>query len=306
MRLFALFRDKPYESQVILLISILGVVRMVIALVIDFARVVVHPMEIITDLVLFSLFLGLLLVGVRKMRIKTINPVFGFGLTALLALNFLQFNGLFDNARFNFLLGFYVLGLLYSGKWLLAHLITHSVIGVVISYLNIYRPHTIEFFSLGIAPSPTEFWFAILASAVLMFYLKTITKAEIDKNEQLLGRLAKNVARAQELNEELIRQADALRGAHEQLEREVLKKTEALKRQQESIEQYTLLHTSVLNTPLTELTTAVNGLPDTAPLAPLAKASQYELQAVFEAIRDTLTAREQLIRTKVAKNERAA
>jgi hypothetical protein len=166
----------------------------------------------------------------RNARIYRIHPIIGFLFTALLALNFLQFDGLLGNARFNYYLGYFIVGLLYTGKWFILHMVVHTVVMVVIAVSSGLKLSWIEPVNLNVSLDASDFFFALLTSGLLTYYLKTIILREIAKTETLAQQLSINVSTAKSTNKLLREQSELLRVTQAHLEEEVNQRTRALVR----------------------------------------------------------------------------
>ena len=299
MSLFSKIRSKSYETQIVLLVAFLGIARLVLAVAIDVAKQTPNAIEIITDSALLFLFIGLLFLTYTKATFKSIHPSFGFILTILLGLNFIEFNGIFGFTRFNFYCGFFVIGLLYNSRWLIIHITFQSIIMILLAYGTAHQLSWLTKFSLGNNLDITEFIFAVIVLGILAFYLKNITVHEINKYDHLNVDLSKNVRQAKQTNQLLITKTNELREAQQNLASEVSKRTKLLDNQQKAIESYIYMNTSVLHAPMDELNKAIELLPVDQPLSAMLLASRIELNEVLRSIKNTLDAQQELDRNKI-------
>ena len=299
MSLFSKIRSKSYETQIVLLVAFLGIARLVLAVAIDVAKQTPNAIEIITDSALLFLFIGLLFLTYTKATFKSIHPSFGFILTILLGLNFIEFNGIFGFTRFNFYCGFFVIGLLYNSRWLIIHITFQSIIMILLAYGTAHQLSWLTKFSLGNNLDITEFIFAVTVLGILAFYLKNITVHEINKYDHLNVDLSKNVRQAKQTNQLLITKTKELREAQQNLALEVSKRTKLLDNQQKAIESYIYMNTSVLHAPMDELNKAIELLPVDQPLSAMLLASRIELNEVLRSIKNTLDAQQELDRNKI-------
>jgi hypothetical protein len=129
--------NRPYETQVVLLISTLATLRLVLALVVDLTQRNIQPLEVLTDTTILLVFGGLLIFASRKANFETVHPAFGAVIILLLGLNFLEFGGIHGNSRFNYYAGFFIIILLYSGRQLIVLLLLQSILIIVLTiYLS--------------------------------------------------------------------------------------------------------------------------------------------------------------------------
>jgi hypothetical protein len=107
------------------------------------------------------------------------------------------------------------------------------------------------------------------------------------------------VAEAKTVNRSLVEQRLALQQAQEGLEAEVVRRTQTLEAKQLAIENYTRLNTTALQDPVKELGKLMDEFSPTDPMTVMLRVSHQELSVVFNSIKDTLEAQEELHRSKI-------
>lgn len=300
MNRLPIFRDKPYETQIILLISGVAILRLLLALVIDLSRQKVILAELITDFTLLTVFTGLAYVTLTKGNFKSIHPLFGVVLIILLGLNFLQFGGVHGNSRFNFYGGFFFVILLYTSRPLILLLLFQCVLMIGLSVFTAFSAGGETLFFITNDLDYTDFIFILIVFGALAFYLKALTESEVGRLLSLSGQLNSKVAEAKQLNLDLVEQGRQLQQAQQHLEMEVSKKSAGLIEKQRAIERYIHLNTKAIQIPLSSFDEVIHSIEDAGVLDKMLLASHLELKEVVNGIAKTLQSNEQLTRTKIS------
>ena len=292
-------KSKPYETQVVLLVALLAIVRLVIALWIDAQRPEPSTRELLTDVGLLLVFGGLLVLGMYKANFTRVPSAFGFLIVLLLGFSFVELNGVSGTSRFNYYSGIYIVGLLFGGRQLLALLSFQMVLIAILAAGLYFQWPWLQQLVLPIGPDPSDFLFALVALGLLSYYLKSMTLREISKFEEVSEELRLRVAEAKRTNQSLVKQGVALQNAQELLAVEVSRRTEALERQQMAIEAYNRLNTTSLGAPISELGQLIERCGRHDHLCEMLIVSQQELSMVFENIKNNLEETGQVDRTKI-------
>lgn len=295
----ALLQKKPYETQVVLLTALLATLRLFVALYVDTQRENPSAAELLTDATMLLVFGLLLVLGLRQANFQSVHPLFGLLIIILLGFNFLEFKGVAGTSRFNYYSGIYVVALVYAGRWLYVLLSVQLLFLVFLTFSTLTQASWVQFFYLDFEPDPTDFLFALVALGFLSFYLKGITLREVDKFEQFSRELNLKVAEAKTVNRSLVEQRLALQQAQEGLEAEVVRRTKTLEAKQLAIENYTRLNTTALQDPVKELGKLMDEFSPTDSMTVMLRVSHQELSVVFNSIKDTLEAQEELHRSKI-------
>jgi len=259
----------------------------------------VQSVELITDIALLMLFVGLFGLISFKANFTSVHPLFGVAMILLLATNFVEFGGVQGNVRFNYYAGFFVIILLYSGRPQVALLLLQIVllIGLVI-YTGSIQSEVAARRAAEYSGVP-NFLFTLAIIGIFSFYLKSIAEFEVNRLSQLGDQLRGKVAEAKTLNQQLVKGGQALGQAQQHLETEVQRRTASLIAKQKAIEKYIHLNTQVLQEPMSKLNGAIHNFKTPSPLFDMLQVSHAELLEVLKSITSALEAEEKLNRTKI-------
>jgi len=298
----SVLENRPAEVQVVLLICLLGTLRIITALIVDFLRPQQSTPELVTDFSILLVFISLLVLVYRKVSFKAVHPIFGVFIILLLGINFLQFGGVEGTNCFNYYSGIYVVVMLYAGRTLYGLIFVQLGFLATLIYLVFINHPFYQNFLIGIdKESSTEFIFSLIAIAVFTFYLKRITLYEITKAESKSNELNQKVRESKKLNRQLVLQSEELKKAQEALRKEVNQRVAALEIRKAAIEQYIHHNTTTLKDPLQQLSTAINELKEDSQLCTLLRLSHIELNSVIQSINEALQSENSLDRTTLEK-----
>ncbi|MBI3219373.1 MAG: hypothetical protein HYZ44_07665 [Bacteroidetes bacterium] len=293
------FSKRTYETQLVLLISIVAILRLVVALLIDFLRESIRWGEVMTDITILIVFVAIAWLAFNRAHFTKVHPLFGVILIILLGLNYMEFGGVQGNSRFNYYGGFFFVILLYQGRTLVVLLTFQCLFLVALTGITVFQEGGRTALFVSNDSDFTDFVFILIALGALSFYLKNITENEIGRWQQLSNKLNEQVAHAKDLNHELVTQGKELMKAQAHLEEEVNKKSRLLLEQQNAIQRYIQLNTEVIHDPVHELNREMSRFPGTNLMDSMLIASHAELNEVLKNITATLKANEELNRTKV-------
>jgi len=301
-----ILRDRPYESQVILLASGLGVLRVGIGIIGDLIAGNQPLSEIFTIVSFFLVFLGLFYYSYKNKSIKKVNPAIGIILILLLAINFIQYKGTEGTTEFNYYSGIYLIVILYNKRTLTVLLGLQLLILAVLIFLQMRAPEILQPLVIGAEFLYIDFIFSLAAIIIITFFLKKLTIEETAKLEKLSLQLTSSTNEMKRKNHLLIEQGNKLKALQFRLEKEVNERTDSIEAQNNSIEKYIRYNTDHLTLPLDNLTRAIKNFPNQSTLQTLLHITSGELNQVVMDIKNTLEKDGQIDRHKLKVNERKA
>jgi hypothetical protein len=289
--------ESSYENLLLLILALLGIFRMLIALILDFARNPLSIVEIVTDSFLLSIFTWLLVAAKNRKSQKEISPFFGIIASVLILVNYLEFGGAMGNARFNFYAGIFLLVMLYSANRMKYLLVFYFCLMMLINYGFVTQNDFMTQFRIEAAHNLANFTFTLICIAFLTVLLKYVTETQIDQYESLNRQLRSKIKESKKASRKLAKQHKELAHAQELLEQQIKLKTEALESKNQAVENYVKYNTQHLNTHLDNLDSLAGGIKGNETMSILLRASCAELKAVIENITKTLDSEQHLDRT---------
>ncbi len=297
-RFIELFKKRPFEVKISLLVCLLGVLRVGVAVIEDLIRSIVL-VELATDSILLVIFSTLFYIALTRPDFKGIHPVAGILMIIFLSFNFIEFAGVAGNSEFNILSAILGIACLFSGKWMYS--LTFIIVGVItaLQVIILYNKEFMQSFFLYSSDQYSDFIFSIVSVVAITMLLKQLASSERNKLELKISELNNSVSLAKATNRKLVQKHQELERAKAALELEVEKRTHHLNKQNDAIEKYIYYNTEELRAPLTNLLEAVDSYQGSSALYPLLQISSSELKSVISTINVALTSDQKLDRSKL-------
>lgn len=303
-RLIRQYNTFPYQSQIILLICGFGVVRLVLALIMDFGRSVPRA-DVLIDLLLLAAIITFVYTSWKK-EFEKIHIRFGLIITVLLAFNFLQFGGIAGYGRFNYFASIYFIVMVYAQRSLYITITFNLLLLLAMLYISNTSPTWLQHINFGVSFQTLDFWFTLLLISVFTIYLKDLTVTQGDNLSQLNLYMAEQVRESRKLGKRLEQANLELKQAQARLENEVSRRTEMLRRKNQSVETFIELNTTELIQAVDELIASMHTVKSSSTYADKLNQSSEELAGVVESIRSSLKQNTLLDRKVIRNHERNA
>lgn len=290
--------QSPYESQVMQLIGLIGLLRVLVALVQDFRNPTISTTEILTDTAILFVFLIICLLALR-LKVTHVPLIFAVVLVALLATNFLQFGGVRGYTEFNYLIGIVVMVLLYAERRKI--LLVTCMLALLMGMLwSVYSENFIfRFLFIKTQGNPEDFVYSLISISILTLYLKYAMDLERDQLLQQQIALQTALDHSRQQQQVLQDQKVQLLLAQEKLEQEVASRTQELENQNDSIERYIQYNVTELKEPLARLKQSMEGIRGTDTLTELLRISVSELESVTNNITHSLEHERTIHKSKI-------
>jgi hypothetical protein len=281
-----LFRSS-YEVHVVQLVGVIGLLRITIALALDFLRPVLSPSEVMTDAAIFVIFAALCFLSFR-LKVIRIPLVIGVVLIGLLGVNFLQFGGVTGYTEFNFIVGLVLLVMLYDGQTKVA-LVLLSIFVLLAMLAAVYFNHPVYTrMFIGEQTTPEDFVFSIIGLTLLTLYLKFAMDLERESLHVQNASVTTALRVTREKNRTLELQKISLAHSQKKLTEDVAQRTRQLEAQNAAIEQYLRYTTIELKEPLARLEEKLAQLDRPGMLMEMLRVSVEELKIVSKSVASTV------------------
>lgn len=302
--LISRYNTLSYQPQIILLICGFGIVRVLLALIMDFSRQVPRA-DMVIDLLLLIAIITFVYTSWRR-AFEKIRIHFGIVISLLLAFNFLQFGGIAGYGRFNYFASIYFIVMVYSQRALYITIIFNMLLLFVVLYISNTSPAWLSHIDFGVSFQTLDFWFTLLLISVFTIYLKDLTVTQGNNLSQLNLYMAEQVRESRKLGRKLEQSNQELKRAQANLEDEVSRRTEMLRKKNKSVEIFIELNTTELIHAVEELLASMHNVKSSSTYADKLKLSSEELNGVVESIRTSLKENTLLDRTVIRNHERNA
>lgn len=288
------------------MICALGFVRAVIAVVMDVV-LEIHFTEILVDSSLLVVLFVLTYLSLQQ-KIQRIGIAFGFLLSLLLAVNFLQFGGASGYTKFNYYVGLYAITMIYNRRQLVLTLTFHLGLLLVILLLDHYDHPISQAFYINSGPQINDFWFTIGIISVFAYHLKRLTDIFSQKLSSLNIDMAERVREGRTLSRLLQEKNDELKKAQQYLESEVNRRSEVYNKKNQSIENFLKANTSDLVAPVQELISLAEDLEveHASPLFGLIRTSAGNMEKVSNSIREAILSDQPINRKTISREKHTA
>ncbi|HEX5167819.1 MAG TPA: hypothetical protein VFW11_01495 [Cyclobacteriaceae bacterium] len=304
MNLRRRFNSLSLETQIVFMICGLGSIRTLFAVVIDLVGDTRTGEVLVDATILFVL--SLLAYLCWEKSISNISIVFGFAISVLLALNFLQFGGFSGYAKFNYYAGLYIIIMIYSRRELFVTVEFHLILLVTIILIDYLNLPVEQLLFINSTPQVVDFWFTLIVISIFAYHLKRLTDIYSQRLSGLNIDMANRVKEARTLNKLLQEKNNELKLAQQHLEREVSRRSEVFNNKNRSIENFLKVNTSDLVDPIQELVGLIGNVRNESPLSELLRKSATDLETVSGSIREVILSDQPINRKNINPREHTA
>lgn len=229
-------QNRQFESDILTVGCIAGVMRMVVAIYRDLPIEVVN-LDLVVDCSLCFIFILPLILLRLRIRFEYIVVPFSFLMLAFLCLNWIVLDGLGGKGEYYFIGGMILIALINKGKWLVFFVVSCLVLEIGLLYLTIFEDHIFNERNPEDLSVYHYLWVSVVITAALLYH-----KAQFDsKREELRNNkrsLESKIHRLESQNIQLEEQQFLLQKSNEWLEQNIKQRSDRLLHQRESIEQY--------------------------------------------------------------------
>lgn len=282
------FSDRPFESQLLMAVVVIGIVRVFAGTLQDFLGAATIE-SLMIDLVVLLLFGAVAYFAFTKQALDRIHPLVGFFLLFLVCLLFIRSGGVEGAGEFNFFVLAVTLTLLFQGKWQKLLLMLMFVILLYLCYSIHVNNIVFDYLFVRNSRGYENFMFTLFMLAALIAYLQLLIEREGKKLRTHHEELQTKVSMLRKKNIELTHQQNLLNEMHERLQAEAKERRIYLEQKNKAIHLYIEQNTKRIQQPINNLKEAIIRVDDRYPkrYKEMLGLSLNELYAVSEGIKKT-------------------
>ncbi|MEO9801710.1 MAG: hypothetical protein ABJF04_00615 [Reichenbachiella sp.] len=241
--------SQKFETSILRVASIIGVVRMLIAVARDLT-VDYHPVDFVMDLSLLAIISIPLILTFTRVALRYYLIPFCFLVTLALPVSWISSGGLDSNNEYQMIGAIFLFTMILSGRWLIFFTSLMIVMEVILIY--IWNNHHALIAGLTKEPSMQRIHFVLMAVActVAFLYLKeklSAKRKQLNEQSELLSTKLNILA---ERTAHITAQKKEIEEINRQLEQKVEIRSEELKRQNKSLSQFIDLGLRDIHAPL--------------------------------------------------------
>lgn len=229
-------QNRQFESDILTVGCIAGVMRMVVAIYRDLPLDVID-LDFIVDCSLCLIFLLPLVLLRYRLRFEFIAIPFSFLMISFLCINWFLLNGIQGMGEYYFIGGMVLIALINNGKWLMFFVISCVLLEVALLYVAIYHRDIMPQINPNDMNMYHYLWIAVVFTVVLFYHKAQFDKKREDlKNNQL--NLKSKIDALESQNVQLEQQKMLLQKSNDWLEENIQQRSDILLVQRQSIEKY--------------------------------------------------------------------
>lgn len=229
-------QNRQFESDILTIGCLAGVLRMVIAVYRDLPLVDID-LDFIVDCSLLMVFLVPLILMRLEVKFEWITVPFSFLVLAFLCANWIVLDGLDGTGEYYYLGGIIIIALIHHGSWLVFFVALSIVLEIGLLFVWLNPPDWMNFVNPQSAESSHYLWVSIIATIALLYHKSQFDLKSLSLKQKREA-LQDKVQRLERQNVQLQEQKEMLQKSNELLESNINKRSEKLLNQRESIEKY--------------------------------------------------------------------
>lgn len=238
-----------FETSVLRVATIIGTVRMVIAIARDLT-VDFHPVDFLLDVSLFLIVLIPLILTYTRISLKYYLIPFCFLIIIAIPFSWISSGGLDSNNEYQMIGAIFIFALVLTGRWLI--FFSSLIVLEEILLIYVWNKHYVLIEGLTKDPSMQRIHFILMAvaSTVALVYLKHMLcskRKQLNEQGSVLSRKLEELA---DQTNHMVAQKEELEKINKKLERKVEQRSAELQEQNKSLSQYIDLSLGEINEPL--------------------------------------------------------
>ncbi|WP_420580695.1 hypothetical protein [Reichenbachiella sp.] len=282
-------QNRQFESDILTVGCIAGIMRMVVAIYRDLPIEVIN-LDFIVDCSLCLIFLLPLIFLRFNIRFEFIAVPFSFLMVGFLCVNWILLKGIRGMGEYYFIGGMILIALINNGKWLVILVVSCVMLEVALLYVAIFHSDLISPLNSNDMNVYHYLWITVVVTVALLYH-----KSQFDNKRENLKRnqksLESKIDTLENQNMQLEEQKAMLQKSNNWLEENIQQRSEKLITQRESIEKYlsvTLFEIGpYLESTVNSIDNLDNGTKQT-PMGTLLMKSTEHLQSAIQSVTSKL------------------
>ena len=229
-------QNRQFESDILTVGCIAGIMRMVVAIYRDLPLEVVN-LDFIVDCSLCLIFLLPLIFLRFSIRFEYIAIPFSFLMIGFLCANWILLKGIQGMGEYYFIGGMLLIALINNGRWLVFFVISCVLLEVALLYVAIFRSELLPPLNPEDKNVYHYLWISVVVAVALLYHKSQfdIKREDLKRNQKSLESKIKTLEKQ---NVQLEEQKAMLQQSNSWLEENIQQRSEKLIGQRESIEKY--------------------------------------------------------------------
>lgn len=229
-------QNKQFESDILTIGCIAGVLRMVIAIYRDLPLAAVD-LDFIVDVSLLIVFAIPLILMRFQIQFEFISVPFSFLVVGFLCANWVVLDGISGTGEYYFIGGIIMMALIHSGMWLVVFVTLCVFLEAAMLYVWLYHSDLMTYANPQDLGSHHYLWITVVVTVALLYHKNQFDQKRLDLRDKK-KKVENQIKKLGRQNMKLEEQKAMLEKSNNWLESNIRQRSEKLLAQRKSIEKY--------------------------------------------------------------------